>query len=650
MWWSRKVRKGLGASVGGVLFCLVAGAFLTPLRAEVVRVVVDRREALLDGRPFGEAGAYEKLTGRILFAFDPADPANARVVDLDLAPRNAEGKVEVWAAFVVLQPVEPGRRRGVAWVDIAEGGVGRSLELLGGAAERTADPTEERHVGDGLILDEGVTLVWVGWEAATPAVSGGLSLPVPTAREADGGPVVGWVRVAWQVEEAQEELALASPEQAPYPVAVPDAPVHTLTVRDASTGAPDTIPSDQWEFVVAPDGPAAGLPGGIRLAEGFEAGRLYELVYRAEDPRVTGLGFLVVRDVAAYSRYDLRSEFPTDAAVAFGVDGGARFLRDFVREGFNVDETGRGVFDAVWTHGAGARGYGYNVRFGPSPRGVDHHRALFQPDAVFPFSIQEQADPVTGRTEGLIDRLPSTATPRTIATLTDADYWRHGAALTHTSVDGLRDLDTDSLHRVYALGVGRGHAEGSGEAARALRAVAIAVNAWVADDAAPPPSRVPRIADGTLVPVEAMAPRAGGEIAGRGEGRFHRLDFGERFQSDGITDRQPPGIGPPYPFLVPQVDRVGNPLGGVRPVSARVPLATRRLDAEALALPLDEESARATGDDRPSIEALYGSEAGYLARVRSALEAMIGERFLLERDREAVIAEARDAWQWLISR
>ena len=63
------------------------------LWAEVVRVVVDRRTDVLEGRAFGTVGAYEKLVGRIFFVFDPSNPMNARIVDLDKAPRNADGLV-----------------------------------------------------------------------------------------------------------------------------------------------------------------------------------------------------------------------------------------------------------------------------------------------------------------------------------------------------------------------------------------------------------------------------------------------------------------------------------------------------------------------------------------------------------------------------
>ncbi|HEV8346765.1 MAG TPA: hypothetical protein VGQ16_09330, partial [Vicinamibacterales bacterium] len=82
---------------------------LTPsiMEARVVRLRVERREAVLNGRAFGTAGPYEKLVGKVDFALDPDLPGNAAIVDLKLAPRNARGEVEFSADFYLLKPVDP---------------------------------------------------------------------------------------------------------------------------------------------------------------------------------------------------------------------------------------------------------------------------------------------------------------------------------------------------------------------------------------------------------------------------------------------------------------------------------------------------------------------------------------------------------------
>ena len=80
-----------------------------PANADVTRLEIVRREVVLNGQAFGAVGPYEKLVGTVHFALDPALPANAGIVDLTLAPRNARGLVEFSADFYLLKPVDPAR-------------------------------------------------------------------------------------------------------------------------------------------------------------------------------------------------------------------------------------------------------------------------------------------------------------------------------------------------------------------------------------------------------------------------------------------------------------------------------------------------------------------------------------------------------------
>jgi hypothetical protein len=82
-------------------------AIATRLPAQTAHLEITRREPVLAGRPFGAAGAYEKLVGKVHFAYDPALAANQNIVDLALAPRNAAGQVECVADFYMLKPVDP---------------------------------------------------------------------------------------------------------------------------------------------------------------------------------------------------------------------------------------------------------------------------------------------------------------------------------------------------------------------------------------------------------------------------------------------------------------------------------------------------------------------------------------------------------------
>src|SRR5437667_12758672 len=93
-----------------------------PLSAEVVRIEVQSRSDLAGGQPFGAAGPYEKIAGKIFFAVDPAVPANRIVADIDKAPRNSAGKVEFSADFFVMKPKNIARGNGAVLYEVSNRG------------------------------------------------------------------------------------------------------------------------------------------------------------------------------------------------------------------------------------------------------------------------------------------------------------------------------------------------------------------------------------------------------------------------------------------------------------------------------------------------------------------------------------------------
>src|SRR5437762_11944080 len=97
------------ALVATAVLMLVASA----ADARVVRLRIERRELILNGRAFGAAGPYEKLVGKVDFGLDPNLPRNGEIVDLGLAPRNARGEVEASADFYLLKPVDPRKGNGL---------------------------------------------------------------------------------------------------------------------------------------------------------------------------------------------------------------------------------------------------------------------------------------------------------------------------------------------------------------------------------------------------------------------------------------------------------------------------------------------------------------------------------------------------------
>src|SRR5579871_2782721 len=106
-----------------LLTALVSVTLVAPLlQAEVARVEITSRQDVLNGKTFGQTGAYEKLKGKVYFAVDPANPHNRIIVDLDKAPRNAQGKVEFSSDVYIIKPKDPARGNGVLFFDVVNRG------------------------------------------------------------------------------------------------------------------------------------------------------------------------------------------------------------------------------------------------------------------------------------------------------------------------------------------------------------------------------------------------------------------------------------------------------------------------------------------------------------------------------------------------
>ena len=110
------------------------------------------------------------------------------------------------------------------------------------------------------------------------------------------------------------------------------------------------------------------------------------------------------------------------------------------------------------------------------------------------------------------------------------------------------------------------------------RALLMALDAWADSGVAPPPSRYPRIENGSLMTLDEYVegfPKIPGAAVTGVVNELALPDFGSSFGSEGgFLTRLPPRRGPKYPVLVPRADADGlNPVG-IRPLEVRVPLGT----------------------------------------------------------------------------
>jgi hypothetical protein len=665
-----------GFRVIGRLALAVALAVALPAGAEVSRVEIASREIVLEGRAFGDVGAYEKLTGTVHFEFDPENPANRQIADLEHAPRNERGRVEASADFIALQPVDPSARR-LALVEPPNRGRGAALAYFN-RAQTSPDPVEPEHFGDGLLMRLGVTLIWIGWQWDVPEGEGNLRLEAPIARGADG-PIRGLTRADWVVEEATRTLPLAHRGHVAYPASNPIDSRNMLMVRDSRAGPRTTLPRESWRFGREEGGEPLDDDTHVWMEDGFEPGRIYELVYVAEDPRVVGVGLAAVRDIISHARHDAACPFGVRRGIAFGVSQTGRLLRHFLYQGFNVDENGRRAYDGMLIHSAGAGRGSFNHRFAQPSRDAHRFSAFFYPTDIFPFTSAWQTDTLAGHSDALIT-MPPELRPKTFYTNTGYEYWGRAASLIHTTIDGERDVAPLETERIYHLAsgqhfVGRPAREPIAPDSPALagnpldfrytlRALLVRLIDWVQRDALPPPSAYPTLAAGTLTPLGEWAfPAIPGVESPRVAHEAYRADYGPLFRARGIVSTEPPRIHSPYPALVPAVDELGNERGGAQSLELLAPLATYtpwslRLgkpgpqhelnDFTGLYIPLPrtepERRGGAAGDPRPSLEALYGSKEAYLKRLREGSVRLVAAGFLLGEDVPVAIERLLGEW------
>ena len=647
----------------------------------VTRLEVHSRARVLDGHAFGSAGAYEKILGTLRFAVDPDHPINARVCDLERAPRDAGGRVAFAGDFYLLRPVDPARGNGSLLLDVPNRGRKVALGMLNSAV-RVPDPSTAEDFGNGFLMRHGWSVAWIGWQPDVPRVDGLMALDVPRAHGASG-----LVRCEFRPNVPVDVLPLADRYHVPHPVAELDDPAARLTVRE-HVGAPATaVARGAWRFARRQDGHLVPDASHIHLEGGFQPGRIYDLVYAALDSPVVGLGLLAVRDTAAFLRWARPADGNPCAgalqrAYVFGVSQSGRFLRHLLYLGLDEDEQGRMVFDAVVPHVAGARRGEFNLRFGqPSLNAQESVGSLF------PFTDESQTDPVTGQRDGLLARLAARGRrPRVVAINTSAEYWRGDASLVHTDVTGRRDIEPAADARVYAF-AGTQHTPGAlpplaadpntggrgthpfnvVDYAPLLRAVLVNLDGWVRDGVAPPPSVFPRLADGTAVPAESTAARFAAIPGVRFPERLTRparLDFGPDV-ARGVVSELPPKVGAAYPSYVAAVDADGNETAGIRPVEIQAPLATftgwnprhpeqgapgdlMAMMGSTLAFPRTRQEQHERRDPRAAIETRYAGRAEYLAAVRRAAEALVADRHALAEDVETMVERAGQRWDLIM--
>ena len=641
----------------------------------VVKLEINRRALYADGESFGDVGQYEQIDGVAHYAVDPLHSNNAGIVDLELAPRDSQGRVWFSSDFTLLKPLNMERGRGSLLYDIVNRGRKTVLGRFNDSGRPTM-PLDPLHAGNGFLMRHGYSVLFGGWQADVPRGVGLIGLQAPDALDADGRPLAGRIMCQFQATHFTDYFLLADRQHTPHPAVDPDEADATLTARDHPNEPATPIARDKWRFMRFEDESSEPDPCHIYMEDGFEPGRIYQLVYTTRGSKVVGLGFAAMRDIVAYLKYATADQGNPCAggierAHAFGASQSGRFLRQYIHTGLNADEDGNMALDGIISHVAGGMRGEFNLRFGQPSKDV----CYIIPE-LFPFADTEQSDPVTGESGSLLDRLSERGQlPKMMFVNTSAEYWRGDAALIHTNFADMSDAPEESEYvRRYHL-AGSPHGSGSFPPIRVrpsdgvrgqipfniidynplLRAILSNLDKWVRTGQPAPPSRHPRISDGSAVESHTLAAKfrsiPGVEFPERVT-RATRLDYGAEAHL-GRTTTLPPIAGEEFPALVSNVDDDCNEVGGIRLPDLTTPIATytgwnlRHPDIgtpglvigitgglAGWVLPFAPTSAAraAAGDPRPSIAERYASREDYMAQTRQAAEKLTGEGYMLAED------------------
>ena len=631
----------------GAAFIVLLLAFANAAVAEVVRIDVQRRD---------DWGTHERVIGRVYFAIDPMAPANRGIADIDHAPRNAAGKVEFSSDLLFFRPKDGRGARGTVFLEVVNRGRDQSLAILSGAQQRSLS-LEYWNLGDGFLLEQGFAVAFLGWQFDVRPLQG-LTFTAPIA------PVEGLVR------DAHIELAHPGGVEVPLTQCVAESSRTTaaLTFRARMDETPQPIPRDDWQLAV--DG------CWMRVSSSRGTG-IYEAVYRAKGSPVAGLGLAAIRDFASYLKFggDGAALRETPSAlrrvIGYGYSQSGRFLREFVRDGFNADERGRAAFDGLMISSAGAGGGSFNHRFAMPGQAGNSVLSVLRPVDLPPFTD-----------EGLLAKARGAGvTPKIFYTFSSTEYWARAGSLTHTSDDGRSDAPFATTSRLYFL-AGTPHSMGGlplskgrdqyrqfvnfAEQRWVTRALLIELDAWTRGDREPPSSQYPAIAKGELVALEDVHfPNVRSFPFTTYMPRVWRMNYGPDYSATRVITIEPPATGEPYRVLVPQVNGDGNDVAGIRLPEVAVPLGTytgwnvtipqlselRYLSGlvggfEPFAR--TKEQRLANGDSRLSIAERYSGRQDYLDKVRRAADGLVRQRFLRVEDVPAVMQSAERAWSAVV--
>jgi hypothetical protein len=613
--------------------------------AKVVKFEIVRVESpAFEGRSFGATGTYDRIVARATIAVAPDDPHNTVIVDIDRAPRNAQGLVEAVTDVEILRPTEAtnGNRR--LFYEAINRGNKLALELFNDSSPGGNDLVKASDAANGFLMNRGYTIVWSGWQGDVVPGGGRMIFSPPIAAG-----ITGLAREDFIFDNTD---GLASAPLS-YPAADLD-PAHArLSVRQREADPRSTPAGLEFGF----DDPTKIT---ITRPDGFDAGAIYEFIYTAKDPKVMGLGFAATRDIVSFLHNESADTNPLkgriDRAIGFGASQSGRYLHDYLYLGFNADEAGRQVFDGLMPHISGGKKTFTNYRFSQPGRSPYQHADMLYPGADFPFTYPVITDTLTGKTDGFLARcLVSNTCPKIIKTDSEIEFYQQRASLVVTDTQG-NALEMPDNVRMFLISNLQHFALANAKpemvkacafptnplnAGPPARALLTALDGWISNGTLPPASRYPSRKDGTLVSPDdeaAAFPKIPGFAYTSRMARPTLL----------VSTEMPPVKGAAYPVFVPKTDADGRDIAGLHLPTLEAPIATHTgwnlrktgfgegelCDNNGSMIPFaaTREERLKSGDSRLSLEERYPNAGDRSAAIAKAAQQLVQDRLLLEED------------------
>src|SRR5580692_9943520 len=163
---------------------LIAGilGLADPAAAKVVKFEIVRVESpAFEGRSFGSVGTYDRIVARATIAVAPDDPHNNVIVDLDRAPRNAQGLVEAVTDVEILRPSNAANGNRRLFYEAINRGNKLALELFNDSSPGGNDLVKASDAANGFLMNRGYTMVWSGWQGDVAPGGGRMTFSPPIA-------------------------------------------------------------------------------------------------------------------------------------------------------------------------------------------------------------------------------------------------------------------------------------------------------------------------------------------------------------------------------------------------------------------------------------------------------------------------------------